>query len=234
MGTRLEVRSILIVDDHPILREGIVHVLEDEEDLTVCGNIGSAEEALKFIQTTRPDLVLADLGLPGRSGIELIKDLQVLDPDLPVLVMSMHDELVYAERVLRAGGRGYVMKEAGSGLIVDAIRAVLDGKVFASRAVSDHFLDALSSTGRSRKSSYPLGRLTDRELEVFERIGKGENIKLIAESLHISPRTIDAHRTHIREKLGFGDSSELAVYAVRWMESGKFESPAPAPRSDDA
>ena len=224
MSVRLEVSKILIVDDHPVLREGIVHVLEGEDDLTVCGEAGSAEEALSLVGSTKPDLVLTDLGLPGKSGLELIKDLQALDSEIPVLVMSMHDELIYAERVLRAGGRGYVMKEAGSDLIVDAIRSVLDGRAFASQAVANHFLDALSSTPGSRKSNFPLGRLTDRELEVFERIGHGENTKKVAEALNISPRTIDAHRAHIREKLGFEDSTQLALYAVRWVESGKLGS----------
>ncbi len=229
MKVESEIRQIVVVDDHPILREGIVHLLEAEDDLTVCGKCGSAAEALSMIEKTEPDLVLTDLTLPGKSGIELIKDLQALCPKIPVLVMSMHDELVYAERVLRAGGRGYVMKEAGSEEIVVAIRRVIEGNVYASPSVTNHFLDTLSTKSNARKSSFPIDRLTDRELEVFERIGMGENTKQIADTLCISPRTIDAHRAHIREKLGLSDSTELARYAVRWVESGKLEGPEFSP-----
>ena len=130
----------------------------------------------------------------------------------------MHDEKIYAERVLRAGGRGYIMKEKGSDVLVGAIRKVLEGGVYASSAVTDHFLHAISGEN-NRRASFPIERLTDRELEVFEHIGQGKNVQEIAEQLAISPRTVDAHRTHIREKLGFGNSGDLTRYAVRWVES---------------
>jgi DNA-binding NarL/FixJ family response regulator len=216
-------KRILIVDDHPVLREGIVHVLQAEKDLEVCGQAGSVSEAIRMVEATKPDLVLTDLTLPGRSGIELIKDLKTLAPQLPILVMSMHDEMIYAERVLRAGGRGYLMKETAADLLIDAIHKVLKGGIFASPAVTNHFLDSLSMGERNRTASFPLKRLTDRELEVFEKIGNGENTQRIAEQLSISPRTVDAHRSHIREKLGLGDSSTLTLYAVRWIESGSLE-----------
>ena len=204
--------------------EGIVHILESEDDLEVCAKAGTASDALALAETAKPDLVLTDLTLPGRSGLELIKDLKALHPHIPVLVMSMHDELIYAERVLRAGGRGYVMKETASDLLVEAIRRVLDGGVFASQAVTEHFLEAVSSGGdKTSKSSFPLERLTDRELEVFEQIGNGNNTQQVASQLSISPRTVDAHRSHIREKLGLSDSSELTRYAVRWVESGSID-----------
>lgn len=210
--------KILIVDDHPVVRGGLQSIIDGREGLTVCGTAGSVQEALARVEATRPDLVLTDLGLPGRNGIELIKDLRTLHPELPVLVMSMHDELIYAERVLRAGGRGYVAKEAPAELLLQAIRRVLEGGVFVSELVTNHFLHGLSGNN-GQKASFPIQRLTDRELEVFEHIGRGKSTHDIADQLGISPRTVDAHRTHIREKLGLGDGNELIRFAVRWVES---------------
>ena len=213
-------KSILIVDDHPLLLEGLEKLIELEEELRICGKAGSVKEALALVETDSPDLVLTDLTLPGRNGMELVKDLKVARPDLPVLVMSMHDEMIYAERVLKAGGRGYIMKEAPSAQLLQAIRKVLAGEVFASQAVTNHFLHALSTgTGRA-KASFPLERLSDRELEVFEMIGRGTGNQDIADQLAISPRTVDAHRVNIRKKLGLADGTELTRYAVRWIESG--------------
>lgn len=209
---------ILIVDDHPVVRGGLQSIIDGNADLKVCATAGSVQEALAAVDASIPDLVLTDLGLPGRNGIELIKDLRTLHPDLPVLVMSMHDELIYAERVLRAGGRGYVAKEAPSEVLLRAIRKVLAGGVFVSEVVTNHFLHGLSG-GAEQKSSFPIQRLTDRELEVFEHVGRGKSTLDIAGLLNISPRTVDAHRTHIREKLGLGDGNELIRFAVRWIES---------------
>jgi DNA-binding NarL/FixJ family response regulator len=211
-------KKILVIDDHPILREGIVHVLETEEGLEVCGQAGSAEEGLSLAGASDPDMVLTDLTLTGRSGLELIKDLAAIKPDLPVLVMSMHDEMIYAERVLRAGGRGYLMKESASDKLVEAINTVLAGRVFVSRAVTDHFLEGMAQG--APKFGLPLDRLTDRELEVFELIGHGKSTKEIATQLAISSRTVDAHRQHLREKFGSIGAGKLARYAIRWVESG--------------
>ncbi len=211
-------KRILIVDDHPVVRGGLTIIIQGCDGLTVCGSAGSVQEALAAVETLQPDLVLTDLGLPGRSGMELIKDLRTLHPELPVLVMSMHDELIYAERVLRAGGRGYVPKEAPSEVLLQAIRRVLDGGVFVSETVTAHFLHGLSG-GSGKRASFPIQRLTDRELEVFELIGNGKSTQEIGTMLSISPRTVDAHRTHIREKLGLADANELVRYAVRWIES---------------
>jgi DNA-binding NarL/FixJ family response regulator len=210
--------KILIVDDHPVVRGGLQSIIDGREGLEVCATAGSVQEALARVEDARPDLVLTDLGLPGRNGIELIKDLRTLHPELPVLVMSMHDELIYAERVLRAGGRGYVAKEAPAEILLQAIRRVLEGGVFVSELVTNHFLHGLSGN-HGQKTSFPIQRLTDRELEVFEHIGRGKSTHDIAALLAISPRTVDAHRTHIREKLGLGDGNELIRYAVRWIES---------------
>jgi DNA-binding NarL/FixJ family response regulator len=217
-GEESTMNKILIVDDHPVVRGGLENIIEGRDGLTVCGMAGSVQEALAQVELTKPDLVLTDLGLPGRNGVELIKDLRTLHPALPVLVMSMHDELIYAERVLRAGGRGYVPKEAPAEVLLRAIRRVLDGGVFVSESVTSHFLHGLSGSSDQR-SSFPIQRLTDRELEVFEHVGKGKSSLEIATLLTISPRTVDAHRTHIREKLGLADGNDLIRFAVRWVES---------------
>lgn len=216
-------KTVLIVDDHPVMREGLERIIEADGRYRVCGKAESCGEALALVETVDPDLVLTDLSLPGRSGLEMIKDLKVSRPELPVLVMSMHDELIYAERVLKAGGRGYLMKDALPGELLRAIRLVLEGEVFASQAVANHFLQVLSSGKGQSKAGFPLERLTDRELEVFELIGKGEGNHSIATHLGISPRTVDAHRVHIREKLGLSDGTELTRYAVRWIEAGAME-----------
>lgn len=210
--------KILIVDDHPVVRGGLKSIIDGRNDFTVCATAGSVQEALVAVEASTPDLVLTDLGLPGRNGIELIKDLRTLHPELPVLVMSMHDELIYAERVLRAGGRGYVAKEAPAEVLLHAIRKVLEGGVFVSELVATHFLHGLSGNS-GLKSSFPIQRLTDRELEVFEHVGRGKSTHDIGSLLGISPRTVDAHRTHIREKLGLADGNELIRFAVRWIES---------------
>jgi DNA-binding NarL/FixJ family response regulator len=211
-------KRILIVDDHPVVRGGLQNMIDGRDGLTICGSAGSVREALALAEVTRPDLVLTDLGLPGRNGIELIKDLRSLHPELPVLVMSMHDELIYAERVLRAGGRGYVTKEAPAEVLLQAIRKVLEGGIFVSECVTGHLLRGLSGNP-GQKAGFPVQRLSDRELEVFEHIGRGKGTHEIASMLGISPRTVDAHRTHIREKLGLGDGNELVRFAVRWVES---------------
>ena len=219
MATNDEAKRILIVDDHPVVRRGLKGIIDDAEGIRTDGMAGSAEETMALVEKECPDLVLTDLGLPGRNGLELIKDLHALYPCLPVLVMSMHDELIYAERVLRAGGRGYIMKEAPASELLRAIRRILDGGVFVSGTVTEHFLEGMSGNN-SQRASFPLQRLTDRELEVFELIGQGRGNHLIAQQLMISVRTVDAHRTHIREKLGLTDGAELTRYAVRWIESG--------------
>lgn len=212
--------TILLVDDHPLLREGLGRLIDAEHGLSVCGMAGTVQEALAMIETMNPDLVITDLTLPGRNGLELIKDLVVTRPEIPIIVLSMHDELIYAERVLRAGGRGYVMKDSSTDRLLEAIRVVLDGGVFASQTVTNHFLKALSSVKGEPTQGFPLERLTDREMEVFELIGQAKSNQDIASRLGISPRTLDAHRAHIREKLGLGDGSELTRYAIRWVEVG--------------
>ncbi len=211
---------ILLVDDHPLLREGLGRLIAAEPGLSVCGMVGAVQDALAMVESEKPDLVITDLTLPGRNGLELIKDLVATHPEIPVIVLSMHDELIYAERVLRAGGRGYVMKDSPPERLIEAIHAVLGGGVFASQTVTNHFLKALSSVKGPPTPGFPLERLTDREMEVFELIGQARSNHDIATRLGISPRTLDAHRAHIREKLGLGDGNELTRYAIRWVEVG--------------
>jgi len=211
---------VLIVDDHPLVLAGLEWVLQKSGEFVVCGKAGSVSEALGLVESTWPDVVVTDLSMPGRNGLELIKDLRAIHPELPVLVVSMHDEMIYAERALRSGGRGYLMKDVPPDRVIAAIRMVLQGGVYVSDAVNLHFLQALAGGGHQPKASFPIERLTDREMEIFERIGRAEGNHEIAEALGISPRTVDAHRAHIREKLGLGDGGELTRFAIRWVESG--------------
>jgi DNA-binding NarL/FixJ family response regulator len=213
-------KTILVVDDHPLMREGLMQVISAEPGFQVIATAGSVQEALALVESENPDMVITDLTLPGRNGLELIKDLVATHPDLPVIVMSMHDELLYAERVLRAGGRGYVTKDAPPERLIQAIHTVLEGGVFASQTVTNHFLKALSSRKAAASSAFPLECLTDREIEVFELIGHAKSYQEISNQLGISLRTLDSHRTHIRQKLGLADSNELTRHAIRWVEVG--------------
>jgi DNA-binding NarL/FixJ family response regulator len=213
-------KRVLLVDDHPISREGVAGLISREDDLEVCGGAGSTAEALELISSLQPDLVLTDINLPDRSGLEFIKEVHAMNSDLPVLVLSMHDEALYAERVLRAGGRGYLMKETHPANVVIAIRRVLDGSIYLSDAMSSRLLELL--TGHAGKASLsPLERLSDREFEVFNLIGQGKASREIAQQLKISSRTVDAHRTHIKEKLNLKNGNELTRFAVSWAESGQ-------------
>lgn len=211
-------KRILIVDDHPVMRFGLSALIQAESDLELAAEAGTAAEAMEFCEREKPDLVTVDITLPDKSGLELIKDLRAWNPQLLILVVSMHDENVYAERVLRAGARGYVMKEEAPGNLVQGIREVLRGGVFVSPAISARIVQQFADTNGAPDS--PIGRLTDRELEVFRLIGEGHGSREIAGKLNISVRTIDAHRAHIKEKLGISDATELTHQAVKWVETG--------------
>ncbi len=211
-------RRILLVDDHPFMRAGLGQLIDCQPDLVVGGEAGNPAEALQALARQRPDLILTDLTMPGRSGLEFIKDLRAAHPEVPILVVSMHDEAVYAERALRAGARGYIMKEAGGENLLGAIRQVLRGEVYVSHKMSARILEAVSSR-RPRGSSSPIEQLTDREFEVFQLIGQGKGTREIAAELHLSPKTVDVHRSHLKEKLGLADSTALIRHAVRWVET---------------
>ena len=211
-------KRILVVDDHPILREGLLQSINRESDLMVCGEAENAHQALGAISKLKPDLVLVDIGLPGKSGFELVKDIRTVHPDVPVLVLSMHDESLYAERVLRAGARGYIMKHERPGKLIEAIRTVLSGKAYVSEKMASRILDVFSGR-RPKGSSVPLERLTDREFEILELIGRGKSSREVAKALHLSVKTVDTHRTHLKGKLKLKSALKLTHYAVCWVGS---------------
>ena len=208
-------RRILILDDHPITRYGLTQLLNHEPDLLVCGDAESAAQALAAMKSARPDLVLADITMPGKSGFEFIKDLQVQCPTVPVLVISMHDERIYAERVLRAGGRGYIMKNEGGQKVLEAIRQVLQGQVYVSKTMSAALLDTFTRQ-HSRLAGATPGALSDREFEVFQLIGQGLSGQQIGQRLNLSVKTVGTHRQHVMQKLNLQTGPELVRYAVRW------------------
>jgi len=211
-------RQILIVDDHAVLREGLVAQINREPDLGVCGEANNAREALTAVETLKPDLVLADITLPGRNGLELIRDLHAARPTLPVLVLSMHDASLFAERVLRAGGRGYICKQQSGERLLFAIRRVLEGQIYLSDDESTRLLNSLSS-GCANRNPSPMEQLTDRELEVFTMIGQAKETKDISRRLTMSVKTVEAHRANIKRKLKLKTGPELTRHAVLWLEA---------------
>jgi DNA-binding NarL/FixJ family response regulator len=207
---------ILIVDDHPIVRKGIADLVSQKPDFMVCGDADRVEDALPAIDALKPDLVIVDLSLKGAGGLELLKDLKIRHPELPALVLSMHDETLFAERALRAGARGYVMKQEAVNELEHAIRRVLSGKIYLSQAMSDRLLHMVSQGEKIRDRS-PMERLSDRELEVFEMIGRGLPMREIAKELHLSVKTIETHRAHIKEKLNITSAVHLVQHATQWV-----------------
>lgn len=211
-------KRILLVDDHPIMRHGLAQLINVETGLEVCGQVGSAAEGLSAVQTLRPDVVVIDLTLPDKSGLELLKDIQALFPSALCIVLSMHDEHLYAERALKAGARGYIMKEAAADNLIKALQRVLSGKIYVSDLVASRMLEQITGQ-RGKAGATGVDKLTDRELEVLELIGKGTATKIIADKLKMSARTVEAHRSHIKDKLGLTDGPALVRYAVQWVES---------------
>jgi DNA-binding NarL/FixJ family response regulator len=209
---------ILLVEDHRSVLHGYRLMLDAEADLAVCATATTAAEALSAIEKFRPNLVITDLTLPGRSGLDLIKDLIAIDPKVHILVCSMHDETVYAQRALRAGARGYIMKDADGPTYLAAIRCVLGGQIYVSKKMAASVLDAFA-TPQSRGSNSPLEKLSDRELEVFRLFGSGKTAKEIASQLNLSPKTVSVHRDHVKEKLNFATSAEMIRQAVRYVET---------------
>lgn len=210
--------KVLLVDDHPIVRQGLAELIEQEADLTICGQAQNASQALQAAASLHPDIAIVDISLQGLSGIELTKDLKAQHPGVAVLVLSMHDETLYAERVLRAGARGYIMKEEAAEKVMTAIREVLAGKLYLSEEMSSRLLSKFLDGGAKIGSS-PEEQLTDRELQVFELIGHGRSTREIAETLHRSIKTIESHREHIKSKLKLTGSTDLVRHAVQWIHS---------------
>ena len=210
-------KRILVVDDHPMTREGNVQWLRHEPDFDVCCEAESAAQALEMIVAQHLDIVLTDITLPGRSGLELIKDIHAMKPDLPVLVVSMHDESLYAERALRAGARGYIMKHESGMKVVEAVRWVLGGQVYVSEKTSARVLGLFSGQGKAALSSrYGIERLSDREFDVFQFLGQGLSAHEIGDRLHLCAKTVDAHRANIKRKLSIKTTPELISYAAQW------------------
>ena len=210
-------KNIIIVDDHPRMRKGLAMTLEAEPDLTVVGQAADAEECMSMLESMDLDLVIVDISLPGMSGLELIKHIQALQPDLKTLVVSRHDETLYAERAIRAGARGYVMKLEASNLIVKAVRRVLSGGIYVSEEINERLLLGLAA-GREEIAQSPLEVLSDRELEVFELTGRGLGTRDIAERLHLSVKTVESYRARIKDKLNLKSAAELMQHAVQWVE----------------
>lgn len=208
-------KRILVVDDHPLMREGVAQWIQRTPDLDVCGQAESAAEALSLVAKLNPDLVLADISLTDRNGLELIKDLGAIRPGLPVLVLSMHDESLYAGRALRAGARGYVMKRAGGDRVVEAIHEVLRGRIAVSPGMATHLLEEYSGR-RSRSGRTTLPNLTDREFEILQLLGGARSNREIAEQLHLSPKTVETHRMNLTRKLKLKTAAELLRFALQY------------------
>lgn len=212
-------RKILIVDDHPILRKGLTLLINQEPDLIVCAEAENAQAALEIIESATPDMAIVDISLPGIDGIELIKTLRLRHKDMPVLVVSMHDEALYAERSLRAGARGYIMKQEALEKVLVAIRKVLEGEIFVSDRVTTKMLEKFVSVEGVRETSSPIDLLSNRELTVLRLIGQGYKTRQIAEKLHLSMKTVESYRAHIKDKLKLGDGTDLLKYAIQWVQN---------------
>jgi DNA-binding NarL/FixJ family response regulator len=212
---RNERRRILVVDDHPMMRAGLMQLIDKQPDMEVCGEAGGPPEALKLIVRCRPDLIIVDISMKGASGLEFIRDVSALHSEIPMLVVSMHDEKVYAERSIRAGACGYIMKEESAEHLIAALHRVLEGGIFLSKTMSARLLKSLADP-QSHNANSPLQKLTDREFEVFRLIGQGKTAQEIADHLHISPKTVDVHRFQIKEKLELKSGPALVHYAVHW------------------
>jgi DNA-binding NarL/FixJ family response regulator len=213
-------KRLLVVDDHPVFRHGLKRLMDEVPDLKICGEAETAQEALDAIRRLRPDGVLLDVSLPGTNGIELIKLALAEHPKLAILVLSMHDESLYALRALRAGAKGYVMKREGTANVVDAIRTVMADAIYVSPKLSERLVFKAIYSSENDLGS-PIDRLSDRELEVLQLLGAGRSTREIAETLYLSVKTIETHRAHIKKKLGFKDAGEMVKFAIEWASVGQ-------------
>ena len=212
-------RRVFLVDDHPVTREGLARLINHEPDLEVCGQAGTAAGAVREIEAQKPDLAIIDVSLTaGASGLELIKDLAARHPRLRMLTLSTHDETLYAERALRAGAKGYVMKQEPIANVMQAIRKILDGEIYLSQTMNDRLLRKMVHP-RAASPGADIEQLSDRELEVYRLLGQGRGTRQIAEELHVSISTVETHRTHIKDKLHLASAPELVRRAVEWVHS---------------
>jgi DNA-binding NarL/FixJ family response regulator len=210
--------QVLIVDDHPVVRDGLTTIINHERDMNVCGQADDAAGALKATAELKPDVVVADISLKSSDGIELTKSIKIRYPRLPVIIFSVHDESIYAERALRAGAHGYMMKETVSENIVKAIRTVLNGEIFVSDKISKKFLHKIAGD-KAGTAKTPIENLSDREFEIFRLIGEGYKASQIAKQLHLSAKTIETYRSRIKEKLNLSNAAELLRYSIKWTKS---------------
>ena len=211
-------KRVLIVDDHPMMRQGLAQLIDNEPDLSVAAEADTGGQGLDIVVGQKLDLAVLDISLPDKNGLELIKDIRSVRPELPILIVSMHDEALYAERVLRAGARGYIMKQEGGKKLLQAIRQVLTGQIYVSEKMSARILETFSGR-RPEETASPVARLSDREFEVFQLIGQGKGTKEIADHLKLSVKTVEVHRAKIKEKLSINTATDLVRYAVRWSEA---------------
>jgi DNA-binding NarL/FixJ family response regulator len=211
---------VLLIDDHAILRQGLAQLINQEEDMMVCGEAEEAPKGFEAVGVLKPDVAIVDISLKGGNGLELIKNIKASHPALPILVLSMHDESLYAERALRAGSLGYIMKEEAAESVLVALRKVIKGEVVLSEKMQARLLHQLVN-GRLKQGSSPIDTLSDRELEVFRMIGEGRSTRQIAEELHLSVRTVEAYREYIKEKLSLKNATELVQHAFQWVHNGK-------------
>ncbi|QXD33421.1 MAG: DNA-binding response regulator [Verrucomicrobia bacterium TMED71] len=208
---------IYIVDDHPLVRQGLSQIVASEADMEICGEAEDSPAAIRGVGEANPDAIIVDISLKGANGIELIKNLKAIHDDIPILVFSMHDETIYAQRALRAGAKAYVMKKESPSKVIDAIRKIIQGEIYVSPSVADQVLHQIVN-GPGNVSTSPVDRLTDRELEVVQLIGRGLSSREVAESLHLSVKTIESHRAHVKEKLSLRNATELVQFSVQWVD----------------
>jgi len=211
-------KKILIVDDHPILRKGLTLFINQEPDLVVAGEAEDAHHALDMIDALKPDMVIVDISLPGIDGIELIKTIKMRYHNIPTLVVSMHDESLFAERAIRAGARGYIMKQEAVEDVLVAIRRVLNGEIFVSNKIATRILEKFVDADTGKVASF-IELLSNRELTVFQMIGQGFGTRQIAEKLHVSVKTVESYRAHIKEKLKLNNATDLLKYAIQWVQN---------------
>ncbi|MGE5208474.1 MAG: response regulator, partial [Alphaproteobacteria bacterium] len=211
-------KRIVIVDDHPLFRKGLAEMIHSDGSFAVCGEAGNAAGAMDVIRKLNPEMAIVDLSLPGANGIELIKNIRAEFPNLPVLVLSMHDESLYALRSLRAGADGYVMKHEAMANVIEAIRDVFNGRPYLSPAMAAQVITKFAHRQGGGEVD-AVERLSDRELEILELIGKGNEVRQIAKLLHLSPKTVETHRAHIKDKLDLKNSREVARFALQWLQA---------------
>jgi len=212
--TRARKKTVFIVDDHPLLRQGLALLVNRERDLTVCGEAEEAQTAMREITLKKPDILIADISLNGPDGLDLLKNLRMLYPNLPVLILSMHDESIYAERALRARANGYIMKQEATEKVLVAVRRILSGDIYLSDRMANKLLHQYIS-GASADLNSRLSALSDRELEVFRLIGEGRSTRQIAEKLHLSVKTVETYQAHIKDKLSLHSGRELVQHAIQ-------------------